>query len=154
MIAPLHDEVQRINHVFALAGGLSPEEEILSHWARYLCVLTAGLIETGARLLCIEYVRLHASPDVEKFVSMRLRNLGNLNTERLQQLLGEFSDDWRQDFDREITDAQKEAINSVLANRHGIAHGRPVGISLVRVKGYYTEILGVLEWMSRKLIGA
>ena len=153
MIASVHAEVQRIDHVFKLADELPKEEEILSHWARYLCVLVAGLIESAAQLVLSEYARTHASIETASFVVNQMKYQTNLNATKLKQLLGAFSDQWADDFDRSLTDDQKDAIDSILANRHNIVHGRPVGISLVRVKDYFTRVTQVLEKLSAKVLG-
>ena len=153
MIPSVHAEVQQIDHVFKLADVLPKEEEILSHWARYLCVLVAGLIETAAQLVLSEYARTHASTEAATFVVNQMKYQTNLNANKLKQLLGAFSDQWADDFDRSLTDDEKDAIDSILANRHNIAHGRPVGISLVRVKDYYTRVTQVLEKLSARVLG-
>jgi len=152
MILALHTEISRIDHVFQLAAGFSGEEE-LSHWARYLCVLTAGLIESAARLIFSEYARTHSSAETHRFVVGRLERVTNVNTERLRELMGSFSPVWRDAFDRSTSHAQKDAVDSVLANRHNIVHGRSVGISLVRVKGYYDLTVQVVSWISNEVLG-
>ncbi len=153
MIQSVHVEVQRIEHVLELADELPKEEEVLSHWARYLCILIAGLIETAARLVLCEHARTHASTETASFVVNQMKYQTNLNTNKLTQLLGAFSDQWADDFDRSLTDDQKDAIDSVLANRHNIAHGRSVGISLVRVKDYFVRVTQVLEKLSVRVLG-
>jgi hypothetical protein len=40
---------------------------------------------------------------------------------------------------------QKEALDSLLANRNSIAHGRNVGITYARVKEYYSHIKDVIS---------
>ncbi len=152
MIHELKAETQKIQHIFDLADTLPQEDEILSHWARYLCVLTAGLIETAIRLLFGQYARTHSSPEAAKFVVHQMKYQTNLNTEKLRQLLGAFSDKWQHDFDKTLTYEQKDAIDSVIANKNNIAHGRSVGISLVRVKEYHAKVTEVINWVSREVL--
>lgn len=152
MMVSVHAEVQRIGHVFKIAAALPQEEEALSHWARYLCVLVAGLIETAAQLVLSEYARTHASSEAANFIANQMKYQSNLNANKLKQLLGAFSDQWADDFDLSLTDAQKDAVDSILANRHNIAHGRFVGISLVRIKDYYDRVIQVLEWVSERVL--
>jgi hypothetical protein len=151
MIASFHAEVQRINNLFKLAKTLPQEEEVLSHWACYLCILVAGLIENTIGLLLSEYARTHASSEAANFIANQMRYQSNLNASKIRQLLGSFSDQWASDFDSTLLDDQKEAIDSILSNRHNIAHGRSNSISLVRVKDYYSRIQQVLEWISRRI---
>jgi hypothetical protein len=153
MISYLHAQKQQIDDIFSLARTFQPEEEVLSHWAKYLCILTSGLIENGMRLIFGEYVRLHASRQVTNYVVKELEHATNFNAEKIRQLIGAFSEDWRQAFDIVLTDAHKDALDSIIANRHNIAHGRPVGISLVTMREYYQRVCEVLEWISQTVIG-
>lgn len=148
----LHSEEQRIEYIIKLTKDLPQEEEILSHWARYLCVLVAGLIETATQSILSEYSKKHASQEASNFIMSQLKYQSNLNSNKLIQLLGAFSDQWANEFECTLSDSQKDAIDSILANRHNIAHGRSVGISLVRVKDYYSRVSQVLECISNKVL--
>ena len=140
MILAVVQEKQRLDSVFSLVEQMAPSDEVLSHWAKYLCVLTSGFIENSLRLVLYEYARTHADKTVASYVSARLEGLTNLNDEKICQLLGSFSDDWRDTFLKMRSEEQKDAIDSVLANRHLIAHGRSVGLTQARMKQYYSEI--------------
>ena len=145
MILPVVREKQRLDSVFSLAGQMSLDEEILSHWAKYLCVLTSGFIENALRLILYDYVTNHANETVSSYMSARLEGLTNLNDQRIAQLLGSFNPTWRDTFLEIRSAEQKDAIDSVVANRHLIAHGRSVGLTLARMKGYYLEILKAIK---------
>jgi len=123
MILAVVQQKQRLDSVFSLVAQMTPSEEVLSHWAKYLCVLTSGFIEESLRLLLYEYASTHSDTPVASYVSARLEGLTNLNDEKICQLLGSFSDDWRDKFLATRSEEQKDAIDSVLANRHLIAHG-------------------------------
>jgi len=141
MILPVVREKQRLDRVFSLVEQMRLDEEVLSHWAKYLCVLTSGFVENALRLILHDYAIKHANETVASYVSARIEGLTNLNNERIVQLLGSFSPTWRDTFLGAARSAeQKDAIDSVVANRHLIAHGRSVGLTLARMKGYYVEI--------------
>ena len=153
MIKPLHTEIQRIDNVFKLAKQLEADDEVLAHWARYLCVLSSGLVESGLRHMLSDYVRKGSSPNVSKFAMKHIDNLTNINSNKLAEILGAFDDNWRAAFDTDISDAQRSAIDSIVANRHNIAHGRHVGISMVRMQTYYNDARDVLDWVHKLLFG-
>ena len=44
-----------------------------------------------------------------------------------------------------IADERKDAIDSLVALRHGIAHGKPGDVTLVRVISYYKEIVKIVD---------
>ena len=153
MIHQINSEIQRINSIIDLARNFDQEEEILAHWARYLCVLISGLVEHSLRVLLYEYARTHSSIEVNRFVVNQLKFITNINCEKYKQLLGSFSKEWMISFENSITDEQMDALDSIIANRHHIVHGRSVGISLVRVKNYFKDITDLLKWTSIKIIG-
>lgn len=140
----LHSEKQRLDHLFSRLKNFVNDEELAAHWSRYLCVLLSGFIENVLRALVTEYVSQMSHPTVSHYVSKQISSVTNLNEERIQQLLGSFSDSWRNTFDDKITDEQKAAIDSIVANRHNIAHGRSVGVSPVQIKEYYARVLEVV----------
>jgi len=152
MIFDVVKEKQKIDHILKLASQLEPNEELLAHWAKYLCVLTSGFIESSLRIILAEFTRDKGNPQIASFVESRLRGITNLNEERIQQLLGAFSSEWRERFRQKRTDAQKAAIDSVIANRHLIVHGQSIGLTLARMKDYYKEVVKAItiideEWV-------
>jgi hypothetical protein len=81
-----------------------------------------------------------AHPNVANYVNNRLKDVTNLNNEKIKQLLGSFNSDWVKIINENILDDQKDAIDSILANRHQIAHGKSVGITYARVVRYYLAV--------------
>lgn len=152
MILDIFREKQRIDHIFDLAKQLDPADELLAHWARYLCVLTSGFIENSLRVILTRYATDKASPQVANFVESRIKGITNLNEERIAQLLGAFSLEWRGRFIQKRTDAQKAALDSVVANRHLIVHGRSVGLTLARMKNYYVEIVKTIALIDENCV--
>jgi hypothetical protein len=141
MISDVFREKQRLDGIFALVTELETDEELLAHWAKYLCVLTSGFIENSLRVILTRYATDKANPQVSNFVESSIKGITNLNEERIGQLLGAFSSEWRERFTKKRTDMQKSAIDSVIANRHLIVHGRPVGLTIARMKDYYREVV-------------
>lgn len=39
----------------------------------------------------------------------------------------------------------KDAVDSVVSNRHQIAHGRSVGLTFVTIQGYYAGVVEVID---------
>jgi hypothetical protein len=152
MIFDVVREKQKIDHIFKLAGQLEPDEELLAHWAKYLCVLTSGFIENSLRIILTQFAKNKANQQVANFVESRIRMITNLNEERIGQLLGAFSSEWRDKFTGKRTDAQKAAIDSVIANRHLIAHGQSVSLTLARMKEYYTEVVKTITMIDEECV--
>jgi len=154
MILEVAREKQKLDHVFDLVSHLHDEEEVLAHWAKYLCVLTSGFIENSLRNLLTHYSASRAASPVVNYVETRLKGLTNLNEERIAQLLGAFSPSWRHTFTKQLTDKQKGAIDSILSNRHLIVHGQSVGLTFSRMKTYYEEVIKVITLIDEKCVNA
>ena len=135
---------QKLDHLFQQISTID-DEEMKSHWARYLCVLVAGFIENSLRTMLLKYAASKAHPNVANYVNSRLKNVTNLNNEKIKQLLCSFNSDWGKVIDENILDDQKAAIDSILANRHQIAHGQAVGITYARVDQYYSRVVRSID---------
>ncbi|MBI4638264.1 MAG: hypothetical protein HY727_18150 [Candidatus Rokubacteria bacterium] len=136
---------QRLDYVFDLAGKLPDEPEVLSHWARYLCVLVSGFLETSIRGIYGKYAQNKAAPNIARYVEVELDDFQNPNMPKILDLVGSFNPEWRIELEAASAGAPKEAVDSIVANRHNIAHGQTVGISLVRIRDYYQRAMKVLE---------
>lgn len=152
MIIEVLREKQRLDHIFDMAHQLNANDELIAHWAKYLCVLTSGFIENSIRMLLSQYTMSRASPPVVNYVESTVKGVRNLNDEKIAQLLGSFSAEWRDTFIQMRTEAQKAAIDSVVANRHQIAHGRFVGLTLGRMKQYYDEIIKAIALVDEQCV--
>jgi len=148
----LYSEKQKMDQLFARLKDFIDDDELAAHWSRYLCVLLSGFIENSLKILITEYTNKKSHPNVSNYVSKQISFITNLNYERIQQLLGAFSDNWRSNYEANITDEQKDAIDSIVANRHNIVHGRSVGVSPVQIKEYYTSVLKVVNIIEDKCI--
>ena len=65
--------------------------------------------------------------------------------EKIEILLDSFNPTLKGKFGDIVTDQNRDALNSIVANRNNIAHGRNVGVSYVRVKDWYQETKKIME---------
>lgn len=136
---------QRLDYLFEQVSTLNSEPELQAHWARYLCVLISGLIETALHAIYGKYAVQRSHSNVANYVSSRLERITNPNVDDILQLAGRFNEQWRKELEDSITGELKDSIDSIIANRNLIAHGKNVGISYVVVKRYYENVIAVLE---------
>jgi hypothetical protein len=135
---------QRIDELFQKARGLA-DAEVQSHWSRYLCVLVRGFLENSVRITYVEYARKRADTAVADFVENRLRQFQNPKMGTILELAGGFSQEWRQQLERDTTGRLGESVNSIVGNRHKIAHGESVGLTLHTLIQYYGDALKVVD---------
>lgn len=125
--------------------------EIQAHWAKYLCVLAAGLLENTLVELYGDYCRKAASPAVANFSVAALGRIQNPKSQAFIDVSAAFNKAWGTALESFIEeDGRKEAINSIMANRHLIAHGRSSGITIARVSEYLGKVLDVFEFVEKQ----
>lgn len=140
---------QQLDATFKRAAGLGADAELLSDFARYLCILVSGFLEQAVVELLMEYARMHSDDRVQLHIEQRLRQLTNLKAQRLIEVLGSFDPDWRHDLESFLVDEYKDALNGIVDLRNTIAHGRYAGVTMARVQDYYARIKAVVEQVSR-----
>lgn len=140
---------QRLDDLFQKAKDL-PDAEIQSHWSRYLCVLVSGFLENSVRITYSEYARLRSDVSVADFVESRLRQFLNPKMGSIVELAGCFNQEWRKRLEDETKGRLSESVNSIVNNRHKIAHGESVGLSLHTLKQYYSDALEVVELLRQQ----
>ena len=125
----------------------APTENLFLHTSliKFACVLVCGYIEVSLRDILQEYTRRRASSEVSNYVNRRLERFQNPKMETVIQLVGAFSQDWANNLKAETKDQLKDHIDSLVANRNLIAHGKDVGLSHVRLNEYYQSALRVIE---------
>jgi RiboL-PSP-HEPN len=148
----VHRQIQRLNNLFSLISTISDDVETQSHWAKYLCVLVSGFVETSVRSIFSCYVQTKAAPTVVNFVKISLRRFQNVNMEAILQLARSFDPTWGEELQKATEGERKDAIDSIAANRNLISHGESVGITYVRIRNYYKRVLEVMELLEGKCL--
>jgi hypothetical protein len=139
---------QRLDNTFRRAPSSSGDIELQSDFARYLAVLVCGFLETAIVALVLNLSEKKSSPEIALFVEKQLDYWTNPHADKILNLLGSFSREWRQRGETFFVDEQRDSINSLLALRHKIAHGESVGTSLSQVKDYYAAVLIAVDFLA------
>jgi hypothetical protein len=132
----------------AATGG---DIELQSHWARYLCVLAAGFLENAIFETYSAVIRGGANPAVASFASSRLEKISNPKSGKFTEIAGTFKAEWKKDLERFLDDdGRRDAIDSVMTNRHQIAHGEYSGITIARLKPFFEKSVTVVEFLEKQ----
>ena len=124
------------------------DPEILAHWAKYLCILHSGLLETAIQQLFSDFTKRAASTPVVNHVQLTLSSIQNPKAAKFIEVARSFKKSWGdrlEDFMGQ--DGRKDAIDSIMHNRHQIAHGRYSGLSMAQLKEYVAKEVAVLEFI-------
>jgi len=144
----VHRLKRRLDATFARAPQSNADPEVQSDSARYLCVLVSGYLENALVALLLDMASRRAAPELASFVERALDRWTNAHAEKISQLLGSFSSEWKAKTDAFLVDERRDAVNSLIALRHQIAHGESVGTSMVQVKQYYESVQDVIDFVA------
>jgi hypothetical protein len=148
----LSRQLQRLNNLIARTDEASNSNlELQAHWAKYLCVLCAGFLENLITEIYVEYARVCANEAVAGYVARQLERIQNPNSQNLLNTTYQFKKSWGKELETYLTqDGRKEAIDTIMTNRHKIAHGEDSNITIIRLKEYLAKIIEVAEFMENQ----
>lgn len=141
---------QRLDSLFAKVRREARDPELQSHWARYLCILVSGFLETSIRTIFARYSSERTHPRVAAFVTAQLGFLQNPKMGKILELVGKFSAEWAEQLEIDTQGEIKAAVNSIVANRNRIAHGEDVSLGMVGLVGYYKSAKKLVRLIERQ----
>lgn len=143
-VANLKQLIRRVGH-----DPSTKALEMQAHWARYICVLTSGFVENIVRDLYGQYVTKGSySPAVIRYAKKQLDGVQNPRSSRLIEIAAAFDPAWGRELNAFLAlDYRDEALNSIMSNRHLIAHGRSSHITVASVSAYLSKIVEVAEYI-------
>ena len=126
--------------------------ELQAHWARYACVLAAGLLENSIVDLYSDFVRRNAQKPVADYAEVQISKIQNPKTSRFVEVARSFKSAWADDLEKFVEQSgRKEAIDAIMANRHQIVHGKDSNITVARVSSYLDKAEEVLVFIENQL---
>ena len=150
----LSRQLQILNNLFQRTQAASSGDiEMQAHWAKYLCILSAGFIENAIKEIYVDFAHRAASEPVANYTSSTLSRIQNPKTQRFVETANAFKRTWGDELRDFVEDnGRKEAIDSIMANRHLIAHGKNSGITLVRIRDYLDKAIEVIDFIETQCV--
>lgn len=141
----------RIDALFGKATQITEDTELVSHLSRYICILAAGFLETSLITLLVRFSEKRADPKIVRCVSVRIRKFSNAKMAKISDLINEFDVALKNELDAYVAGEYKSAVDSIVSNRHQIAHGKDVSISISVLKDYWKAAVKVVEFLDDRL---
>ena len=89
--------------------------ELQSHWARYICILSAGLLENAIYEIYGDFARRVSAQPVANFTTHTLKSVYNPNADKLTQIARSFKPEWASELENFLdSEGRKEALNSIV----------------------------------------
>lgn len=146
--------IRRIDRLVEQYDELSPQGDVRAHWARYVCVIVSGLLETALEEMCSDYATTRGHLSLAHFVGKTVSWNNKADVEVICKTIGKFRGEWKTRAYALLTDEERAAIDSVVTLRHGISHGRNNNVQWVLLtSGYYPRIKQALQKLQDGLEG-
>lgn len=148
-LLPLVRQHQRLKWlVDQTAVAANGDLELQSHWAQYACVRAAGFMENALGEVYSDYARRCSNINVGNYVAASVTAIQNPKASRFTETARRFSPEWAEGMDAFLDlGGRREALNSIMTNRHLIAHGRDSDITIVRVREYLEKCIEIVEFI-------
>ena len=123
--------------------------ELQGHWGKYLCILSAGFLENAISEIYIEFSDKCSSPPIASFSRKHLERINNPKSQKFIDTAYAFKKTWGNELEQYFHDNpnKKNAIDSIMNNRHLIAHGKSTSISVARIKDFLQESIDVINFI-------
>lgn len=125
------------------------DEETKSLLLKLFCVRTAGLLEVFLKTRISEYSKGKVPKEINRFMTAKFKDITNLKSSKLEDVLTSFSIEWSDKFAEYLEEHEQErtALDSIIAQRHNIAHGQQSNIGEVAMKQYYEGVKHVVTYL-------
>jgi len=145
-VQEINSQKQRLDDLF-VKGTAIGDFESQGHWARYLCIVTSGYLAVATTEIYGAHATSCAHPRVARFVQRHLTTMLNPNMSKIIDIATRFDKEWGRELEAKTAGEIKDSIDSLVANRNQIAHGRSVALTLAQMKQYYLNAEKLISLM-------
>ena len=153
----LNRRYQRLDTLFhQVEEASASNQELYSHWAKYLTVLVSGFVEECVEEIFSNYVDNCSNTKTASFVKSSIAGMrSNPNYEKLRKIVSMFDTNWANLLDEySKQEGRQDALNSVMNVRHAVAHGRDTGITMSSLRSYFDKCTEILIFVEKQCEGA
>lgn len=125
--------------------------EMQAHWAQYLCVISAGFIENSVKIVYTQYSKQSSPSPIARYVGGQLSRIQNPKAQKILETAKSFKSEWGDGLEKFLSEnGRKEAVDSIMNNRHAIAHGRSANITIHSLKDYLRKSVEVINFLEKQ----
>ena len=125
-----------------------------SYLAKFLVVFISGIYEEVIEGIINKMIEIRSSnnPEISRFMGNYLRHrFQNPNMKNICQLLKQFNNEWTRIITA-LPQNARVALDNIVDNKNGIAHGQTVVLTLNDVQVYYNNSRIVIEKIDELLL--
>ena len=125
----------RIDRLMAHARRTT-DDDLQAELARYLCILVSSSIEERCRDVASAFAAVRSAPEIVRFVRAQTKRLRSPSSGNIRDFFRGFDPVRANGWYDDLADDQRDALDSIAANRNQLAHGASVGLSLGMLTSY------------------
>jgi len=147
-----HDQL--VSFIEKCANDHSLDVFMLGHLGRYSCVSAAGFVENSLGEVFVDFIKQGSRKQVANFAIDTLRKIQNPKSYRIVEVAGRFHESLGSElaiFLDADNKKRRDSIDSIMNNRHLIAHGKTSSITLSRVKAHLADVHDVIVFIEKAI---
>jgi len=141
----LQTKKKQLDAVFTEIEAFEGDPLIKAYLTYFLCIRISGFVEDCVRTIFSSYSDSNSSGYAKNYIASKLKKIPNPTTDAIFSIAAEFNKDWSDRLKKSVPVPQRESLNSVVSNRHAIAHGGTSPIVLSDLKRYYQDIIIIIQ---------
>ena len=139
----------RIDRLLVHARGTT-DDELQAELARYLCILVSSLIEERCRERASAFADSRSAPELVRFVRAQTKRFRSPSSGNIRDFFCGFDPARANGWYDGLAYDQRDALDSIAANRNQLAHGASVGLSLGRLASYTDRAGNAMRELDRQ----
>ncbi len=137
------------NHILTTNTGGTEIESVIT---KYLLIYICGVYEIEIKKMLVERAARAKDQEITSFITNVTKTFRNLKIRDIKGILKYFSDSYKQTFASKIDNTEAEArYSNIVQNRHSIAHGIDINITLLELVESYNKADAVLDAIKEAL---
>lgn len=138
----LQSQQRKLEVLFDEVSKLEEDDFFKPHLSKYLCVQVTGFLENVIKELLFDFHDHTCKYETMRFINNKLKNYSAIKHGQISDLLNSFSKEWDETYLNSFPKEISESLNSVVAQRHLIAHGQEAGsnITYSQISKYFGDL--------------
>ena len=133
MIPAYVSKLNQVDELLVRVAKFGEDQFIISSVCNHVCVLLSGTLELALKETLSKFAKSKSHIEVANLAIAYLNGIQNPKPDRIEEIFLLLDKDRNKKL-TEFWDSEiKDAIGSIVGNRHLIAHGRDTNISFVRI---------------------
>lgn len=151
----LNRQLKRIEDLIRdVKSKFEPDDELQSHMAKYICVISSGFLENAMYHTLNDIVKTETGSEILlSYTRAHLLKIQNPNSNKIKEIVKSFNQDWHNKLNTFMQQEERAAaVNYIITDRHNIAHGKDSAITINKIEGYLKKAVEIVIFIESKFV--